>query len=168
MGLFTQLIDGMKPAIKWAMKNGGGSSSGANSRSVDIPDSMWKMKELPSDEQTKKMARAISSLLIKSDLAGDDNIFDFISKGLPIKGRIIRSYVASMAMKKGEDSIKKVFIQMLLDFRITDSAQAHVERIIKVMGDDPATIRERMEEAAAETFVSLEDSDFENLVNKFI
>lgn len=168
MGIFMNLIEGLKPAIKYALKKQKGENGSSNARSVEIPSQLWAMKEAAVDEKTKTIAAALSKLLIKKDLAGDSNIFETIAKGDPIKGRVIRSYVASMALKRDELSIRKTFIQMLLDFTIDGDLQEHINKIISVMGDDPNNVQERLKEVATETFVSLDDADFENALNKIL
>lgn len=166
MGMFLNMIDSIKPAIKWALKQKNSGRGQSNSRSVEIPEQMWNMKETPVDENSKRMAGAISALLIKTELAGEDNIFTVLGEGKSIKGRIIRYYVASMALKKSEDDIKRVFIQMLLDTTIPGSVQDHVAAIVKLMGDDPNAVKTKLQEVATETLVTLEDEDFENAISK--
>lgn len=176
MGLFLSMLDKMKPVLQYALKQQRKDSrlrsnhnhSNNERNSVSIPESLWQMKEPPHDDETMKTALIIAKLLEKEELAGPDSIFYSIANGAPIKGKLIRSYVASLALKKDELSVRKMFVQMLLNTTFEGTVDEHVSKITRVFGDDPVQIKEKVNFIATDTFVSMDDSDFDALINKIL
>jgi len=150
-------------ALKQKRKSGGKSGP----RSIEIPPSLMNMPEMDTDHKTRLLSQAIHTILQNEGLVGEDSMFKLISDGGSVKGRLIRSYVAAMAMKKEEGEVRRLFMQMMLNTSI-DNPTTHVNAMMRVLGDDPEAIKTAFTERAMMEFVNLDDADFDSLLSDVI
>lgn len=172
MGIFSQAIDLVKPALKQyfkskASKNRGNSHNNGYTRNVGIPSALFDMKEPSSDDKTRRMALVISELLQRENLAGPENLFSLLAQGGSFKGKLIRAYVLSHAMKT-EISARKMFMQSMMDTYIDEEIDAYMSKVVTTVGDNPEEIKQKASMLGADVLLDLDDSDFENLANNLL
>lgn len=155
------------PMISHALKQRKKSGGSSGPRSIEIPPSLMNMPEMDTDHKTRLLSQAIHTVLQNEGLVGEDSMFKLISDGGSVKGRLIRSYVAAMAMKKEEGEVRRLFMQMMLNTSI-DNPTNHVNAMMRVLGDDPEAIKTAFTERAMMEFVNLDDSDFDSLLSDVI